>query len=131
LSFAHARGRSRSRGPTYDACSARRGPRRPDGERRVDEPSLLSGNLTVVGKVVYRDLTRRDGTSCGLPVPGGEAHSYIDRQTISLFAPALQTAPQSILDNLGLVRAQILTRIQQSATFPSPVVVVVPVAIYQ
>ena len=97
----------------------------------VDEPSLLSGNLTVVGKVVYRDLTRRNGKSCGVPVPGSGPREYLDRQTVSLFAPALAKASPSILANLQLDPATILERVTLSATFASPVVVVVPVAIYQ
>jgi len=54
----------------------------------TSEPSLLTGSVTVVGKVIYAALN------------GGPA--YIDYPTISEFAPALLRAHQAFSDRLGV-----------------------------
>ena len=54
----------------------------------TSEPSLLTGSVTVVGKVIYAALN------------GGPA--YIDYPTISEFAPALLKAHQAFSDRLGV-----------------------------
>ncbi len=53
------------------------------------EPSLLSGNVTVLGKVVHKDFS------------GPNADPYIDFQTVRRVGPALDEAPPVLLELLG------------------------------
>jgi hypothetical protein len=92
----------------------------------LDNPRLLAGNLTVVGKVVYVDAREPADQSCTV-VPC----TYLDRQTLTTFAPALQKAPQTVLHSLKINRSDVLQKVKASATFHSPIAVVLPVAIYQ
>jgi hypothetical protein len=92
----------------------------------LDNPRLLSGTLTVVGKVTYVDPRLPTDRSCN-DVPC----NYLDRQTLTTFAPALQKAPASVLTTLGIKRADILRKVRASVLFHSPIAVVLPVAIYQ
>jgi hypothetical protein len=91
------------------------------------EASLLGGNLTIVGKVVYKDPRLPGQSSDGT----GRPTSYLDRQTLTTFVPALQTAEASLLERLNLKEGQISDQIKRSLTIAAPVAVVIPVAIYQ
>jgi hypothetical protein len=92
----------------------------------LDNPRLLAGTLTVVGKVTYIDARLPSDPSCGT-VPC----RYLDRQTLTTFAPALQKAPTAVLRTLGIKRADILRKVKASVSFRTPIAVVLPVAIYQ
>jgi hypothetical protein len=96
----------------------------------VDNQRLLAGNLTVVGKVIYKDL-RAAGKRCtSRPV---QPCKYVDVQTFSTFAPALEQARQSVLSVLTIPpdRGSLDQAVLQSVSFETPIVVVLPVAIYQ
>jgi hypothetical protein len=94
----------------------------------LDNARLLAGNLTVVGKVTYIDP--RNDEAC-LPKDGaGVACSYFDRQTLATFAPALQ-ASKRLLPSLGMNERDVERSVRASVTFRAPVVVVLPLAIYQ
>jgi hypothetical protein len=104
------------------------------------EPSLLSGSVTVVGKIIYY-------------APGGA--SYIDYPTIEQFGGPLLKESKHFLDSIGVCSSvapagamasptgagstsssctspqRILDAIKASVTFRPPVVVVLPVAVYQ
>jgi hypothetical protein len=92
----------------------------------LDNPRLLSGTLTVVGKVTYIDPRLPSDRSCS-----AAPCSYLDRQTLTTFAPALQKAPASVLSELGINRADILRKVRATVLFHAPIAVVLPVAIYQ
>jgi hypothetical protein len=94
----------------------------------LDNARLLAGTVTVVGKVVYKDPRLPGDPDCGVT---RVRCSYFDRQTLATFAPALQKAPNSVLESLDLERADIIRSVRDSVTFDVPVVVVLPVAIYQ
>ncbi len=97
----------------------------------LDNGRLLTGRLIVVGKVIYKDLRRTTDSGCG----GGETVAlsceYVDRQTVQTYGSALLTAPQSILRYLGVTRRDAVRDVSASMTFRAPVLVVLPVAIYQ
>jgi hypothetical protein len=97
----------------------------------LDNARLLAGNLTIVGKVVYKDPRLPGEGRC--PEPGEKSLPcrYFDRETLSTFAPALQAAPRSVLESLGMKEDEVLSRVRSSVTFGVPLVVVLPVAIYQ
>lgn len=99
-----------------------------------NEPSLISGSLTIVGKVVYRNLAQPQGAmrrSCGRRVGSRVAHYYRDRQTISTFVPALKVAPNFVFDNLNFAIGTIAEQVTANMTVPAPVIVVIPIAMYQ
>jgi hypothetical protein len=104
------------------------------------EPALLSGSVTVVGKIIYS-------------APGGQA--YIDNPTVSEFGAALVRVSKRFLDSLGVcsktpppetrpqrtgarhpsgscsTHQRTLDAVKASVTFKPPIVVVLPLAIYQ
>jgi hypothetical protein len=91
------------------------------------EPSVIGGEVTIVGKVIYADLeTPKAPASADSPPP-----RYFDRETLATFGPALKHADSSLLTRLNLDRADVVSRLRDSLTIPAPVVVVLPVAIYQ
>jgi hypothetical protein len=103
-----------------------------------NEPSLISGTLTIVGKVVYRNLARRSAgqrrkrIGCGdQPVPDTVPKSYLDRQTVATFVPALETAPNFIFDNLRFTLESVAKQVTENMTVTPPLIVVVPIAMYQ
>lgn len=101
-----------------------------------NEPSLISGTLTIVGKVVYRNLGRsakgRGGqVSCGKVLPASVPRSYVDRQTVATFVPALVDAPPFVIDGLRFTDGTIEGHVRRNMTVPAPVVVVIPIAMYQ
>jgi hypothetical protein len=97
----------------------------------AEEPSLLSGSLTVVGKVTFRDLRLPGRNICGRQTSAESRPHYFDQQTLLAFGPALQAAPDQLLASVGLERKNLLPTIRDSATFDAPVMVIVPLAIYQ
>ena len=104
------------------------------------EPSLLTGSVTVVGKIIYY-------------APGGS--SYIDYPTIEQFGGPLLKESKGFLDAIGVCSSvppagalarpapsdapssrctspqRILDAVKASVTFRPPLVVVLPVAVYQ
>jgi hypothetical protein len=90
------------------------------------EASLLNGELTIVGKVVYEDLRTREDMRKGEKRP-----TYLDRETLTTFAPALQEANRSLLKRLRLDRDRVADQVERSLTIGAPVAVVIPLAIYQ
>jgi hypothetical protein len=102
------------------------------------EPSLISGTLTIVGKVVYRNLARppaeKGGERIGCndqPVPDTFAKSYLDRQTVATFVPALENAPNFVFNNLRFTIASVAKQVTGNMTVTPPLIVVVPIAMYQ
>jgi hypothetical protein len=99
----------------------------------LDNERLLAGDLTVVGKVIYVDL-RTPGTE---PCPSATRSAlppctYFDRETLATFGPALGKAPTTVLRRLGYdTPARARDAVRRSVTFGTPVIVVLPVAIYQ
>jgi hypothetical protein len=88
------------------------------------EASLLGGELSVVGKVVFKDSRLPNEVAAG----GSGRPSYLDRETLTTFAPALQRAGRLLLRRLQLRRSRMVRR---SLTIDAPVAVIIPVAIYQ
>jgi hypothetical protein len=97
----------------------------------LDNARLLAGNLTVVGKVIYKDPRLPGEKTCLRPNHQGLPCRYFDRETLTTFAPALQKAPHSVLHSLGLARSQAARAVREAVTFEVPLVVVLPLAIYQ
>ena len=100
-----------------------------------DEPSLISGTLNIVGKVVYRNLSRAVGgkrIDChGQPVRSTVPKKYVDRKTVATFAPAIH-ASTFIFNNLRFSHLnREATRVTANMTLSPPVMVVVPIAMYQ
>jgi hypothetical protein len=99
----------------------------------ADNARLLVGNLTVVGKVVYKDPRLLSSGDC--PQPGdrqGIPCRYFDRQALATYGPALEDAPKSVLKTLGLGGLSSIERVvRESVTFDVPILVVLPIAIYQ
>jgi hypothetical protein len=91
----------------------------------LSAPRVLLGKLTVVGKVVYRES--RSAASCK-DTPAGCVYS--DRQTVALYGPALRRAGPAMLRNLGFTRETALAAVAGSMRLGAPVIVVVPLAIY-
>jgi hypothetical protein len=105
-----------------------------------NEPSLISGTLTVVGKVVYRNLSRRvagskgDRIDCGdVPDLPNVPKTYLDRQTVATFVPALNinTAPKFVFDNLRFKVGSVVKDVTANMTVTPPLMVVVPIAMFQ
>jgi hypothetical protein len=83
----------------------------------VDAPSLLTGQVTVVGKVV-RTLA-------------GEGKTYFDVETAARYGRAVQDADTEIQEVLGLSGADARELVNESARVGAPALVVVPLAIYK
>jgi hypothetical protein len=101
-----------------------------------DEPSLISGTVTIVGKVVYRNLGRVDRKhggrfSCGRRLPTSVSSKYIDHMTVATFVPALRAAPKFVFNNLWFDVRTIAKQVTANMTVAAPVVVVIPIAMYQ
>jgi hypothetical protein len=99
----------------------------------LDNERLLAGDLTVVGKVIYEDMRPLPKEPCPSPGEVGlPPCTYFDRETLATFAPALEKAPKPVLARLNLDSpGRARGAVQRSVTFATPVVVVLPVAIYQ
>ena len=88
----------------------------------ASEPSSLAGEVTVVGKLIYKD-TRI-----------GEQTTWEDRESIRRYGPALARAGRALLKRLELGRVkrkELQQRVSRSMSFHPPVAVLLPVAIYQ
>jgi hypothetical protein len=83
----------------------------------IDAPSLLTGQVTVVGKVV-RTLT-------------DEGRTYFDVETAARYGRAVQEADGAILDVLGLGGADARDVVNESARIDAPALVVLPLGIYK
>jgi hypothetical protein len=83
----------------------------------VDAPSLLTGQITVVGKVV-RTLT-------------GEGKTYFDVETAARYGRAVQDAHPQIQEVLRVSGASARDVVNESARVAAPALVVVPLAIYK
>jgi hypothetical protein len=96
-------------------------------EALFDNPRLLSGNLTVVGKVIFKDPRLPGEKPCRLL-----AHrcDYVDRQTIASWGSALAKGPPQVRQVLG-VEGQPVDAVRAFVRFGVPVMVVLPIAIYQ
>jgi hypothetical protein len=99
----------------------------------LDNERLLAGDLTVVGKVIYEDLRPLVRDACPSATrPDLPSCTYFDRETLATFGPALGKAPKPVLKRLGYdTPGRARGAVQRSVTFGTPVVVVLPVAIYQ
>jgi hypothetical protein len=96
----------------------------------VNEPRLLAGNLTVLGKVIYKDPRLAGDETCD-PKVSLQPCSYFDTQTLGTYGAALEKAPESVLRNLRMKRNEVVGSVRASVTFDVPIVVVIPLAIYQ
>jgi hypothetical protein len=98
----------------------------------LDNARLLSGSLTVVGKVIYLDRrTQRDRRCAHRAGMRAPLCAYFDRQSAATFAVALDRAPATVPQLLALPAHRIGPSVAAALRFRSPVVVVLPVAIYQ
>jgi hypothetical protein len=95
----------------------------------LDNARLLAGNLTIVGKVTYIDA--RNPVACADGEVTVVPCTYFDRQTLATFAPALQKSSKRLLRSLGISPRDVERSVRSSVTFRAPVVVVLPLAIYQ
>jgi hypothetical protein len=94
-----------------------------------DNDRLLAGDVTLVGKVIYEDLRGLPGSDC-ISLASLRC-TYVDRQTVATFAPALKKAPNNVLATLGVAKGRAAASVRRSVTFASPMIVVLPIAIYQ
>ncbi|MGH2824701.1 MAG: DUF6414 family protein [Thermoleophilaceae bacterium] len=83
----------------------------------VEAPSLLTGKITVVGKVV-RTLA-------------GEGREYFDVETAARYGRAVLRADPAVQDVLGLSGDATRAVVNESARISSPALVVLPLAIYK
>jgi hypothetical protein len=83
----------------------------------VDAPSLLTGHVTVVGKVV-RTIAR-------------ERKPYFDVETAARYGRAVQDADPAVQRVLGLDGADAREFVNESARVGSPALVVLPLGIYK
>jgi hypothetical protein len=83
----------------------------------VDSPSLLTGQVTVVGKVV-RTLAGQDKT-------------YFDVETAARYGRAVQDADPRVQDVLGFGTGDPRELVNESARVAAPALVVLPLAIYK
>jgi hypothetical protein len=97
----------------------------------ADNARLLAGNLTIVGKVIYKDPRLPGDETCRTKEGSGVPCRYFDRQTLTTYAPALLKARDSVLRNLSLTKKTIETKVRLSVSFEVPLMVVLSVAIYQ
>jgi hypothetical protein len=79
------------------------------------EASLLEGEMTIVGKIVYWSM----------------ATPYFDRATLGAFLPALRHANVDLLELLDLSGDVVTTLRTKWLTIEPPVAVVIPMAMYQ
>jgi hypothetical protein len=96
----------------------------------TSEPSSLAGEMTIVGKVIYVDSRLRSTVRRDDP----QAPYWIDLETVHRFAPALENAERPLLRLLRLEhhnRSDLPAVVRRSVTFSTPVVVLLPIAIYQ
>ncbi len=96
----------------------------------LDNPRLLAGNLTVVGKVIFIERRFADDPHCR--DRSREPCTHTDSVTAQAFGPALARLKTADRDALGIPDDQDPTAfVADQLTFRGPFVVVLPVAIYQ
>lgn len=96
----------------------------------LDNPRLLAGNLTVVGKILFIERRFVDDPHC--PERSREPCVHTDSETARAFGPALARSRPSVRRALGLAPGEDPTEVVADAvTFRNPLVVLLPVAIYQ
>jgi hypothetical protein len=95
----------------------------------LDNARLLAGNLTVVGKVIYIERRFPGDPNCNNLTRFG--CTYVDHTTAQTFAPALQKASPAVRRLLGLGDQSPAEFVRESVTFTGPLVVLLPVAIFQ
>ena len=96
-------------------------------EALFENPRLLSGNLTVVGKVIFKDPRLPGEKPC---VRLAHRCDYADRQTIASWGSALAKGPPLVREVLG-VEGRPVDTVRAFVRFGVPVIVVLPIAIYQ
>jgi hypothetical protein len=92
-----------------------------------DNPRLLSGNLTVVGKVIFKDPRLPGEKPC---IRLAHRCEYVDRQTIASWGSALTSGPRLVRQVLG-VEGRAVDTVRAFVRFGVPIMVVLPIAIYQ
>jgi hypothetical protein len=98
----------------------------------LDNARLLSGNLTVVGKVTYVDRRSQDDPACAAQTADEDSPcTYVDRQAAATYAPALESAPRVVRRLVGIRGDRVATEVSTAMRLTSPLVVLLPVAIYQ
>jgi hypothetical protein len=98
----------------------------------IENARLLTGKLTLLGKLVYVDARLTHDVSCATKRGHGVPCTYFDQQTLDTFVPALEAAPRPVLDGLGIRRGKDVPRtVASSVRFRTPIAVVLPVAIFQ
>jgi hypothetical protein len=92
-----------------------------------DSPALMSGNVTIVGKVIRRVFDEPRGNSESF-----RDRSYNDIETATGYLPALKKASNDFLEQLSLEGPGLNARkvVNASATVSAPGLIVVPVAIF-
>jgi hypothetical protein len=83
----------------------------------VDAPSLLTGKVTVVGKIVRLVL--------------GQGREYFDVETAARYGRAVRSAEPAVKEVLALARVDADEVINASARVSPPALVVLPIAIYK
>lgn len=83
----------------------------------LDAPSLLTGRVTIVGKVVRRAAVAE--------------RAYYDVETVVSYRRALEKVSPAVRRLLAVPRSELGETIGASATAESPALVVIPVAIYK
>jgi hypothetical protein len=86
--------------------------------------ALLANPVTIVGKVVYKDIRLKKPSTDVRPL------RYIDRSTVSTFTPLLKHSSDELLKRARLSRGHLKVKVKRSVTIRTPVVVLLPVAIY-
>jgi hypothetical protein len=97
----------------------------------VGDPSLLRGSVNVLGKVAYRDLRVPGQQSCGLSTVEGRQPVYVDRDSVTRYVRALHAASPLVRRILGIRRPKLIDSVAAPVTVTAPLMVVIPVAIYQ
>lgn len=91
------------------------------------ESGLLAGTVTIVGKVVHKDPRLPSEVAKNDPVKP----FYIDKQALASFGQALTGAPKTLLKDLEIPRGRVARAVTDALRIPAPVLLVVPLAIYQ
>lgn len=87
----------------------------------TSDPSLLTGNVTVVSKVM----------SMNAVAPGARKASYIDRDSFVQFTRALRRAPPALRRAADLGGRDWRGKVREALRIKAPLAVLLPVAIYK
>jgi hypothetical protein len=94
------------------------------------DPSLLRGRVSIVGKVAYEDLRVPGQRSCGRFTAQDRQPVYVDRDSVTRYVRALHAAPPLVRRILGIRAGSLIDSVAAAVTVPTPLLVVIPVAIY-